>query len=180
MHAMLNGMVVQSCSKLCVVDYLASISGSLLWMKSRIHWCSDERSKKSWKDFWYRSSSLTRLLREDAMAHNLPKKKKKKKYYFKWALTCLLSYKNNDLPRRVTQTLLTMTHLDHFCFLSLKNKFSYIELHLSQHLQKLSCIYSSLQLPLYLSIGILKLSMHPWLPDLSSHYRAACVFREMA
>lgn len=82
MHAMLNGMVVQSCSKLCVVDYLASISGSLLWMKSRIHWCSDERSKKSWKDFWYRSSSLTKLLREDAMAHNLPKKKKKK-YYFK-------------------------------------------------------------------------------------------------
>lgn len=77
MHSMLNGMVVQSCSKLCVVDYLASISGSLLWMKSCIHWCSEERSKKSWKDFWYRSSSLTKLLREDAMAHNLPKKKKK-------------------------------------------------------------------------------------------------------
>lgn len=51
--------------------YLPKISGSILWMKSRIHWCSVERSRNSLKDFRYLLSSSIRLFIADVMAGSL-------------------------------------------------------------------------------------------------------------
>lgn len=41
-----------ACRHSAVRSHLASMSGSWLWMKSCIHWCSEERSRNSLKDLW--------------------------------------------------------------------------------------------------------------------------------
>lgn len=62
------------CARLCGKNayiYLAIAFGRTLWMNSCKHWCSEERSRKSLKDFWYLLSSWTRLFSGDAMAGTL-------------------------------------------------------------------------------------------------------------
>lgn len=60
-------MTVHSTGGLPEAGYLSRMSGSCAWMKSSMHWCSEERCRNSWKAVWYRSSSVTRLCRGEAM-----------------------------------------------------------------------------------------------------------------
>lgn len=60
-----------------VGSHLASMSGSWLWMKSCIHWCSEERSRNSLKALWYWSSSKARALNEGSMVRDLEGTRKK-------------------------------------------------------------------------------------------------------